>query len=138
MEQIDDLVIFVRVDRLVGSSGTLGSAGPCFFRAGTRHPLVGLMSFDPAVVTEAAVLHEMAHVIGFGILWDDLGLLEDPTNPQPAPIDDTHFRGTNAISAFDAMIAATARISQARVATRDFGGFEGCGLELINPWQPGR
>lgn len=103
VEQIDDLVIFVRVGRQNRASGTLGSAGPCLFRAGTRHPLVGLMSFDPAVVTEAAVLHEMAHVIGFGILWDDLGLLQNPTDPPPAPIDDTHFRGTNAIEAFNAI-----------------------------------
>lgn len=103
VEQIDDLVIFVRVDTQNRASGTLGSAGPCFFRTGTRHPLVGLMSFSPTNLTEAAVLHEMAHVIGFGILWDDLGLLQDPTNPPPAQINDTHFRGTNAISAFNAL-----------------------------------
>lgn len=39
------------------------------------------------------------------------------------------------IDAFDAMIAATARITQAHMATRDTGGFQDCGLELVNPWE---
>jgi hypothetical protein len=38
------------------------------------------------------------------------------------------------IEAFDALIAATAYIAGAAVATRDISGFEGCGLTLINPW----
>jgi hypothetical protein len=32
------------------------------------------------------------------------------------------------------MIAAIARVHGVPVATRDIGGFEGCGLILINPW----
>jgi predicted nucleic acid-binding protein len=39
------------------------------------------------------------------------------------------------IGAFDALIAATALVAGAAVATRDVGGFEGCGLTLINPWE---
>jgi predicted nucleic acid-binding protein len=38
------------------------------------------------------------------------------------------------IDAFDALIAATASVAGAAIATRDMGGFEGCGLRLINPW----
>lgn len=34
----------------------------------------------------------------------------------------------------DLMIAAVARASDACMVTRDTGGFEGCGLTLINPW----
>ena len=41
------------------------------------------------------------------------------------------------IDALDAMIAATATISEAQIATRDIGGFTDCGLELINPWERG-
>jgi predicted nucleic acid-binding protein len=37
------------------------------------------------------------------------------------------------IEAFDALIAATASVAGAAVATRDVAGFEGCGLVLINP-----
>ncbi len=40
------------------------------------------------------------------------------------------------IEAFDAQIAATALVAGAAVATRDLEGFEGCGLSLINPWEP--
>ena len=39
------------------------------------------------------------------------------------------------IDALDAMLAATATISAAQIATRDIGEFTDCGLELINPWK---
>ena len=39
------------------------------------------------------------------------------------------------IEAFDALIAATAFVAGAAVATRDISGFENCGLTLINPWE---
>jgi toxin FitB len=39
------------------------------------------------------------------------------------------------IGAFDALIAATALVAGASVATRDTYGFEGCGLTVINPWE---
>jgi toxin FitB len=35
----------------------------------------------------------------------------------------------------DLMIASIARSRDASVVTRDIGGFEGCGLMLINPWK---
>ena len=38
------------------------------------------------------------------------------------------------ISEMDAMIAAIARSRHAAVATRDKGGFEHCGVRLIDPW----
>jgi toxin FitB len=38
------------------------------------------------------------------------------------------------IEAFDAQIAATARVAGAGLATRDTGDFAGCGLTLVNPW----
>ncbi len=37
-------------------------------------------------------------------------------------------------STIDLMVAATARCHGASVVTRDTGGFEGCGLTVINPW----
>ncbi len=39
------------------------------------------------------------------------------------------------ISQLDAQIAAIARSRGAAVATRDVGGFAGCGIEVINPWR---
>jgi toxin FitB len=38
------------------------------------------------------------------------------------------------ISHFDGQIAAIARVNGAAVATRNLKDFEGCGLQLINPW----
>jgi len=43
-------------------------------------------------------------------------------------------RAGNPISTFDALIAATALAAGTDVATRDVGGFTGCGLTLIDPW----
>lgn len=39
------------------------------------------------------------------------------------------------ISQFDAQIAAIARYRSMRLATRNMGDFEGCGLRLVNPWE---
>ena len=39
------------------------------------------------------------------------------------------------IGAFDGLIAAIARAHGAAVATRDVGGFEGLGIEIVNPWE---
>ena len=38
------------------------------------------------------------------------------------------------IAPFDCQIAAIARSLAASVATRDAGGFEGCGIDVIDPW----
>ena len=43
-------------------------------------------------------------------------------------------RSGSPIEAFDALIAATALAADAAIATRDVGGFDGCGVRLINPW----
>lgn len=39
------------------------------------------------------------------------------------------------IEAFDALIAATAAAAGAAIATRDAGGFAGCGLTVLDPWR---
>jgi toxin FitB len=43
-------------------------------------------------------------------------------------------RGGKPIEKFDALIAATALAAGASIATRDTGGFAGCGLTVIDPW----
>lgn len=40
------------------------------------------------------------------------------------------------IGILDAQIAAIARTHGARLATRDIADFQGCGIQLINPWSP--
>ena len=39
------------------------------------------------------------------------------------------------ISHFDAQIAAIARSRKAVLATRNVSDFEGCGVEIVNPWR---
>jgi hypothetical protein len=46
----------------------------------------------------------------------------------------TRSRAGKPIEAFDALIAATALVARAHVATRDISGFQGLGLALIDPW----
>lgn len=43
-------------------------------------------------------------------------------------------RAGRPISQFDAQIAAIARASRASLATRNVTDFEGCGLNVVNPW----
>ena len=38
------------------------------------------------------------------------------------------------IATADCQIAAIARSRSASIATRDAGGFENCGVEVVNPW----
>lgn len=43
-------------------------------------------------------------------------------------------RAGRPISQFDAQIAAIARTTGAMIATRNVADFEGCGVELLDPW----
>ena len=117
----DDLLIYARLAEIDGPGDVLASAGPLLWRRQSNLPAVSQMSFDTADLssyTPAAlqdvVLHEMAHALGFGVLWEEHGLLEDPslhitvedddrlvvTTVEPTP--DTHFSGPKAIAAFNA------------------------------------
>jgi predicted nucleic acid-binding protein len=58
--------------------------------------------------------------------------------PYYAQIVTARRRTGNPIEAFDALIAAIAREAGGDVATRDVGGFQDCGLIVINPWGAGR
>jgi hypothetical protein len=44
-------------------------------------------------------------------------------------------RAGRPIEPIDLMIASVARAHGAGMVTRDIGGFEGCGLTLVNPWE---
>lgn len=76
---VDDVVIDVAVHTLDGPGGTLGQAGPTCVNTANELTVHGVMEFDDADVAtmladgsfERVVLHEMAHVLGFGTLWDE-------------------------------------------------------------------
>ncbi|MHB1138195.1 MAG: leishmanolysin-related zinc metalloendopeptidase [Microthrixaceae bacterium] len=76
---VDDVVIDVAISPLGGVGGVLGQAGPTCVSTSNELTVHGIMTFDSADVPdmiaegsfEAVVLHEMAHVLGFGTLWDE-------------------------------------------------------------------
>ncbi len=109
-ETIEDLVIFVEFVDIDGPFGVLGQAGPCVVRGTSRLPALGGMLFDSADVQRLennselsiVVLHEMGHVLGFGTLWKDRNLLQDPSDTTAGGTlgAETYFSGVQAINAF--------------------------------------
>ena len=104
---VDDLLIYVEIKEIDGRSGVFGGAGPCQIREGNSLPAVGVMFFDIADLDsmeandqlEETIVHEMAHVIGFGTLWSHLNLLQDSARADRNA--NTHFTGAAAKAAFD-------------------------------------
>lgn len=100
-ETIDDIIIFASIDSIDGPGGTLGQAGPCAIRSGSRFVLFGVMAFDSADVAslesagqfDLVIEHEMGHVLGFGTVWSSLLAGRGGSDP--------HFVGAQALAAFD-------------------------------------
>lgn len=88
---VDDLLVFVELSPIDGAGGILGQAGPCLLREGDLLPAAGLMRFDTDDLQalearnqlEPMILHEMLHVMGFGVLWRYLSLLSGGGTPDP-------------------------------------------------------
>ncbi len=103
---VDDLLIYVQIREIDGPAGVFGGAGPCQIRADNSLPVVGVMYFDLGDMDgletnghlEGTILHEMAHVVGFGTLWDHMGLLENRASGFGG--QDTHFTGEATLRAF--------------------------------------
>lgn len=85
---ITGLTIDASVSAIDGAGGILGQAGPTFGTNQGGYLLVteGVMQFDVADVAglvsggamTEVIMHEMAHVIGFGTVWDYNGLYNTP------------------------------------------------------------
>ena len=88
---IDDVVIDASGVPIDGVSGILGQAGPTGLRPASFLPYSGIMQFDTADIAslEASgglldvITHEMMHVIGFGTIWSNLGLLAGAGSAAP-------------------------------------------------------
>jgi hypothetical protein len=79
---IDDIRIQVVIDSIDGPGDVLGGAGPCVLRSASGLPSLGFIKLDSADLAAMTqddlnnlLLHEMGHVLGFGTLWPDQGLL---------------------------------------------------------------
>ena len=98
---VNDMLIYASIELIDGGGGILAAAGPCQLREGSLLPIVGTMRIDAADADgehlEETIVHEMAHVLGFGTLWGRLDLLQDSVaNGRGNP----HFTGDSAVAAF--------------------------------------
>lgn len=81
---VDDIVISANLINNDGTGNVLGQAGPTYIRTVDGLPVAGKMEFDIADAAnfdsqglwDDIVLHEMLHTLGFGTLWDQLGLMD--------------------------------------------------------------
>jgi hypothetical protein len=142
---IDDVVIFARIENIDGPGAVLGSAGPCFVRDVSPHlPFLGQMRFDVADLPglEASglftdvILHEMGHVLGLGIraslgatpiLWGPF--VANASTPGTgsgcatgAVTLDTHFTGPAAQAAFNTYMPGYVAGAVVPVANVSCGG----------------
>lgn len=87
---VDDVLIDAEVGAIDGPGGTLAQAGPCEQRPGGGLTSYGAIKFDSADIDGLTstgrlgdvILHEMVHVLGFGLFWNDWLLLGAGT-PDP-------------------------------------------------------
>jgi hypothetical protein len=101
----DDVLIMINIMDIDGPGGVLGRAGPCGVRSGTILPFVGILTLDVSdlmaiVGTETLtdiIAHEIAHVLGFGTLWGEMGLLDGAGSPDP------RFTGARATAEYQAL-----------------------------------
>jgi hypothetical protein len=106
---VRDLMIFAAVDDIDGPGKVLGMAGWCFRRS-NGVPVLGSMHFDVADMASLesrgllgdVILHEMGHVLGVGTMWEDLGLLINPSTAGATPLD-TYLNAPNATLGFNAI-----------------------------------
>lgn len=104
-EVVDDVVIEASGVPIDGPRGTLGQAGPTALRPGSMLPAWGIMQFDTADLAQMeadgslvrVIIHEMGHVLGFGTIWDRLGLRQGTGGLNPT------FTGANAMREFGAL-----------------------------------
>ena len=133
-ERIDDLRIYITSFSSVPDDDTspavVGLGGVRILRDISLLPVVGCMAFnlgwynskwdvDSGYYRERfaiAVLHEIAHVLGFGTIWEGLGFLQNPSRGGNEGAD-THFNGPLAIAAFDD--AGGSSYTQAKVPVRN-------------------
>jgi hypothetical protein len=123
-EDVDDLVIFIRLETIDGPGGVLGSAGPCWVRDQGFLTIVGGMRFDIADLAaleangqlQSVMLHEMGHVLGIGTLWRLTNLLVGFQSADP------FFTGPSALTVFPTLFGAGAFYPGTPVPVENIGG----------------
>lgn len=110
-ESTNGVIMYAGVGPIDGAGRILAQAGPCYVRNQSNLPAVGVMKFDEADIQtyintgrfESVVLHEMNHAVGFGTIWPDKNLLQNPAytnteNPQPTGSLDPRYAGAQGLA----------------------------------------
>ncbi|NIZ60957.1 hypothetical protein DL239_08215 [Sedimentitalea sp. CY04] len=107
----DDITISAALIEIDGPGIILGQAGPTVYRTANYLPAAGIMEFDIADAATfasqgqwtAIVLHEMMHTLGFGTMWDLMGLTSGSVSG-----GDMRFTGALATSYYNTELIAEA------------------------------
>ena len=97
---VDDILITAELGAIDGAGSILGQAGPTAVRTAGSLPATATMKFDIAdvdamgpILFADVVLHEMAHSLGFGSIWDRLGLVQNGLFIGENAVDEYHQLG---------------------------------------------
>ncbi len=90
-KRIEGISITARALEIDGPHNRLAQASPIHLRPDSLLPATGIMEFDSVdlkLIEENGsllnvIIHEMAHVLGFGSLWERKGLLQDIGTDNP-------------------------------------------------------
>lgn len=111
-KRINGISITARALKMDGPHNRLAQACPVHLRPGSLLPATGIMEFDSADLTLMeedgrllnVIIHEIAHVLGFGTLWEQKGLLQGVGTNHP------RYTGVNAMREFAALIGSNRAI----------------------------
>ena len=81
-------------------------------------------------------LHQQAHALFAQDFAGRVLPFDEQAAREFAPITAGRRALGRPIEKLDAQIAAIARAHDATLATRNTDDFEGCGVKLVNPWEP--
>ncbi|ARE40998.1 Zinc metalloendopeptidase, leishmanolysin family [Rhodovulum sp. P5] len=125
------LTVSMSVTDIDGSGGTLGYGGPSYgqFADSELYVTSGLVAFDTDDIDSYSLtdlvtlaLHEVAHVIGFGTLWEygpydltDASGYRDAANA-------TEYTGANAVAAYNDEMGLTGDSLVTSIALEEAGG----------------
>lgn len=131
---ISGVAIDAGVSPIDGEGAVLGQAGPTALLPESGLPATGIMQFDTADIERLeaegsfsdVILHEMAHVLGFGTLWNANNLLSGQGTNNP------RFTGPNATREYGKLVAGAEVGNPVPVAnTGGAGTREGHWRELV-------
>lgn len=104
-QTIDDIQISISAITIDGTGGILGQSTATAVRSGSYLPCLGYIQLDTNDVASmqssgsllGVLEHEIAHVLGFGVIWSNLGLLTGTNTSSPG------FTGANAVAEYNAL-----------------------------------